>query len=203
MQSLSFKRTCVRHVRSQQQRLVVRCSHSRSSSSSSKPAAQQQQQQSRRQQLLQSSALLVLLQAGEAAANVAEDLERQLPGLPAGQQAVELPKAYSRTMHKLVDALRASIEAEADGAKEAEVRRKADPAKELVREFVGKWQDNPAVAGDPSHDEMRGVLSELGRFYQSAGPRSRLSAEVKGRVLQRLAAVEAALPEQEKSLLGF
>jgi hypothetical protein len=35
------------------------------------------------------------------------------------------------------------------------VRRKADPAKELVREFVGKWQDNAAVAGDASHDEMR------------------------------------------------
>jgi hypothetical protein len=36
-----------------------------------------------------------------------------------------------------------------------QVRRKADPAKDLVREFVGKWQDNPAVAGDASHDEMR------------------------------------------------
>jgi hypothetical protein len=48
-----------------------------------------------------------------------------------------------------------------------------------------------------------GALSELGRFYQANGPRSRLSEEVKGHVLCHLAAAEAALPPQEKSLLGF
>jgi hypothetical protein len=48
-----------------------------------------------------------------------------------------------------------------------------------------------------------GALSELGRFYQAAGPRSRLSEEVKGSVLAHLDAVEAALPAEEKSLLGF
>jgi hypothetical protein len=48
-----------------------------------------------------------------------------------------------------------------------------------------------------------GALSELGRFYQAAGPRSRLSEEVKGSVLAHLDAVEAALPPEEKSLLGF
>jgi len=36
-----------------------------------------------------------------------------------------------------------------------QVRRKADPAKELVKEFVGKWQDRPEVVGDVTHDEMK------------------------------------------------
>lgn len=40
------------------------------------------------------------------------------------------------------------------------MRRKADGAKELVREFVGKWQDNAAVVGDVTHSEMKGELEE-------------------------------------------
>ncbi len=47
------------------------------------------------------------------------------------------------------------------------------------------------------------ALSELGRFYQAKGPRARLNAATQQSVLQHLAAVEAALPEEEKSLLGF
>lgn len=46
-------------------------------------------------------------------------LEKQLPGLPA--PAPELPKPYQRTMHRLVNALRDTIETEAAGAKEFEV----------------------------------------------------------------------------------
>lgn len=46
-------------------------------------------------------------------------LEKQLPGLPA--PAPELPKTYQRTMHRLVNALRDTIETEAAGAKEFEV----------------------------------------------------------------------------------
>jgi hypothetical protein len=37
-----------------------------------------------------------------------------------------------------------------------QVRRKADGAKDLVKEFVGKWQDNGDVAGDLTHTEMKG-----------------------------------------------
>jgi hypothetical protein len=40
-----------------------------------------------------------------------------------------------------------------------QVRRKADPAKEQVREFVGRWRDNPAVTDNVSHDEITGVHS--------------------------------------------
>jgi len=42
-----------------------------------------------------------------------------------------------------------------------QVRRKADGAKDLVKEFVGKWQDNAAVVGDITHTEMKGKTQVL------------------------------------------
>lgn len=130
-----------------------------------------------------------------------------------------------------------------------------------MKEFVGKWQDNGAVAGDLTHTEMKGegivlgqgrvfghwrkiqpactaqqccwqqqrttcqpsrrqptlptalplacrhclteAISELGRFYQAKGPRARLDTPTRDSILAHLAAVEAGLPEEEKSLLGF
>ena len=36
------------------------------------------------------------------------------------------------------------------------MRRKADPAKENVREFMAKWKDNDKVSWHPSHDEFVG-----------------------------------------------
>ncbi|KAF8055488.1 tmcC [Scenedesmus sp. PABB004] len=166
------------------------------------PAAERGDRSSRRALLGGAAALGAALAARRAAAGVQEDLERVLPAAPTAP-AAPLPKAYQRTMRRLVTALRTSIEAEAGGAKEFEVRRKADGAKDLVKEFVGKWQDNGDVAFDASHDEMKGALSELGRFYQRAGPRSRLDEATKSSVLAHLAAVEAALPAEEKSLLGL
>lgn len=38
-----------------------------------------------------------------------------------------------------------------------QVRRKADPAKEAVREFVGRWRDDPAVVGSASHEAVKGA----------------------------------------------
>eukprot|EP00879_Flechtneria_rotunda_P005315 GHRR01005602.1.p1 GENE.GHRR01005602.1~~GHRR01005602.1.p1 ORF type:complete len:208 (+),score=88.86 GHRR01005602.1:136-759(+) len=166
---------------------------------------QQQQLQHSRRQLLQLPLVGVIFYAGRASAQSAvnEELERQMPGLPTAAPAQELPKAYIRTMHRLVKALNDSIEAEASGAKEMEVRRKADPAKEMVREFVSKWQDDAAVVGDVAHDEMQSALSQLGRFYQKNGSRSRLDDATRQSVLSHLAAVEASLPEEPKSLLGL
>jgi hypothetical protein len=46
--------------------------------------------------------------------------------------------------------------AAAAAAPGTQVRRKADGAKDLVKEFVGKWQDNEAVVGDVTHTEMKG-----------------------------------------------
>lgn len=49
------------------------------------------------------------------------------------------------------------------------MRRKADPAKDLAKQFIRKWQDNPQVAGDATHDEMR---SERRRRGSRAGFRA-------------------------------
>lgn len=49
------------------------------------------------------------------------------------------------------------------------------------------------------------ALSQLGAFYQKAGPRARLSDDVRELVLQRLAEAEAALPawQERGSILGL
>lgn len=140
--------------------------------------------------------------AGRAFADAAldEELAAQLPsGLP---QAPELPRAYTQTVKQLSKALKDAIEAESNGAKEFEVRRKADPAKDLAKQFMRKWQDNPVVAGQAHHDEMRSALQELGLFYQKNGPRIRLSPEAAAAILGHLDAAEAALPPEKKGLLG-
>ena len=37
-----------------------------------------------------------------------------------------------------------------------QVRRKADGAKNLVKEWLTDWRDSPLVAQDPSHSQIRG-----------------------------------------------
>ncbi|PNH09459.1 Kinesin-like protein KLP1 [Tetrabaena socialis] len=64
---------------------------------------------------------------------------------------------YRQLVKRLSDGLRESIEAEASGAAESEVRRKADPAKEAVREFVGRWRDNPRVTRDLTHVQIKAI----------------------------------------------
>ncbi|KAI8467526.1 MAG: photosystem II Pbs27 [Monoraphidium minutum] len=137
----------------------------------------------------------------EGAALLDDGLASQLPG--GAPPAPDLPRAYTQNVRQLVKALRDAIEAEVGGAKETEVRRKADPAKDLAKQFIGRWQDNPTVAGDPTHDEMRSALQELGSYYQRNGPRSRLTAAASAGILGRLDAVEAALPAEKKGLLGI
>lgn len=39
-----------------------------------------------------------------------------------------------------------------------QVRRKADGAKNLVKEWLLKWRDNPLVEADPSHTNIKGAL---------------------------------------------
>jgi hypothetical protein len=57
--------------------------------------------------------------------------------------------------------------------------------------------------GLPRPRRSAGALSELGTYYQKNGPRSRLSAEAAAGVLAHLDAVEAALPPEQKGLLGL
>eukprot|EP00877_Chromochloris_zofingiensis_P012960 jgi/Chrzof1/7918/Cz02g41080.t1_PSB27C[v5.2] len=162
------------------------------------------QHKNARRQVLLTGMLLSL--AGNATADVSDHLATQLPSTNSNRSSLELPKAYRNTASKLVSTLKATIQAEADGAEEREVRRTADPAKEQVREFVGKWRDDPAVRGDVSHSEIIAALEELGAFYRQQGPRARLSRAVRERILGHLSAVEAALPaepDRPKSLLGL
>jgi hypothetical protein len=63
-----------------------------------------------------------------------------------------------------------------------QVRRKADPAKEQVREFVGKWRDNPAVASDASHDEIKGACARSRRARQQRRRPRLLRRAATGRV---------------------
>lgn len=48
----------------------------------------------------------------------------------------------------------------------SQVRRAADPAKNLVREFLGRWKDSPAVAGEESYAQLTSAIQQLGTFYQ-------------------------------------
>ena len=90
--------------------------------------------------------------------------------------------------------------AEAGGAPEAEVRRKADPAKENVKEFVSKWRDDQRVSWHPSHQEVLDTVNELGAFYRKAGPRSKLSEEAKDSILAHLDRIEASLKTSSTSI---
>jgi len=118
-----------------------------------------------------------------------------LPSLlatPAG--AVELPANYVKFARKLLSALRDSIEADLSPANEAEVRRKADPAKMLVKEWVANWRDVRAVSGEVSFKQIKESLQILGDFYLKKGQRTRLPPELGSELLRRLDAASAALP---------
>jgi hypothetical protein len=66
-----------------------------------------------------------------------------------------------------------------------------------------RWQDNPEVAFDVTHDEMKGALQGLGSFYQKNGPRSRLTDAAAAEIRGHLDKVEAALPPEQKGILGL
>jgi len=118
-----------------------------------------------------------------------------------------LPKAYRENVHQIIKSVRESFDAESEGAKENEVRRKADPAKENVREFVAKWRDSDRVKWHDSHEEIVAAITELGKFYQTAGPRAKIPEDVKAKVRDHLhkaeAALEAAGGDGNKVLLGL
>eukprot|EP00798_Chlamydomonas_sp_ICE-L_P006893 gene6893-30870_t len=81
----------------------------------------------------------------------------------------------------------------ASGALEREVRRKADPAKESIRDFVAKWSGNPRVRNHPSHDEILAAITTLGAFYRKNGSRTRMDAETAAAISVHLDAAEASL----------
>lgn len=116
-----------------------------------------------------------------------------------------VPKGYIVTAQKLVDSLREAISTDLSDAEEREVRRAADPAKNLVREFLQRWKGNPLVTGEESYAQLTGAIQQLGAFYKASGQRTRLTPEVGQAILDSLDAAEAALPDRDdtRSLLPF
>ena len=81
------------------------------------------------------------------------------------------------------------------------MRRAADPAKSLVRQFLTRWKGNGLVEGEESYRQLSAAIQLLGTFYQQNGQRTRLTGEVGQAVLDRLDAAEAALPMREDKVL--
>ncbi len=143
-----------------------------------------------------------------AAATVLAAAAAPPPPAAAAAAAAEaaLPAAYLELARALAAALREAVEADLGGAPEREVRRRADPAKDLVKKFVGRWRGAPEVAGAASYAELTAAVQELGEYYRAAGARAALTGAAGGRVLARLAAAEAALgpaPPRRTGLLPF
>ena len=110
-----------------------------------------------------------------------------------------LPPGYTRATRRLIKALRESLEAELEGAGEFEIRKKADPVKDLVKVFL---QASDGV-DDVSKTSVLAALTDLSNYYKKAGPRAALTADVARTILDRLDAAENALPEEKgKSLFG-
>ena len=118
---------------------------------------------------------------------------------------IELPKDFVQLAYDLIDALRDAIEADLSGAPEREVRRKADPAKDLVKRFINSWSGSSAIADMTACSEIRAAVQELGEFYRINGQRAGMTKDFAERILGHLTEAEKALPEkpQKKSLLGL
>ncbi|KAE8817032.1 photosystem II D1 precursor processing protein PSB27-H2, chloroplastic [Hordeum vulgare] len=104
-----------------------------------------------------------------------------------------LPKAYLKAAREVVRTLRESLE-EGDAAGDsARFRRGADSAKTSIREFLGGWRGQPAVAKEESYVALEKAIKSLAEFYSKAGPFASLPGDVKSKILDDLNAAEAYL----------
>ncbi|KAL6894056.1 hypothetical protein ACP4OV_008154 [Aristida adscensionis] len=103
-----------------------------------------------------------------------------------------LPKAYLKAAREVVRTLRESLE-EDDGGDMAKFRRNADAAKESIREFLGGWRGQQAVAGEESYVALEKAIRSLAEFYSKAGPSASLAQDVKNRILDDLNTADAYL----------
>lgn len=130
-----------------------------------------------------------------------------LPQIAAAeeQNTSSLPKQYTDTVRSLIQALKDSIDADINGEPEREVRRKADPAKDLVRQFMTRWKDNNDVKDSESYIQIVDAIQQLGQFYISKGQRARLDTSVANSLLLKLDKADMTLPPapEKKSLLPF
>jgi len=117
--------------------------------------------------------------------------------LIAEYEESKLPKGYLELSSKLAEALREAIEMDMSDAKEIEVRRKADTAKGLVKDWLSDWRDNGLVSTSTSHRQIKSTILQLGQFYSKNGQRARLSSEVGRTLLDNLGAAIAVLPAKK------
>jgi hypothetical protein len=116
-----------------------------------------------------------------------------------------LPQSYQQNARDLIGTLRDSIYGDLDGLPEREVRRRADPAKDLVKQILTRWGNSKLINDDPSYTQLVAAIQELGEFYKANGQRARIDAAIAESILAKLDAAEAALPPapEKKSLLPF
>ncbi|EIE25666.1 hypothetical protein COCSUDRAFT_52532 [Coccomyxa subellipsoidea C-169] len=110
------------------------------------------------------------------------------------EPARTLPQGYEEFAGKLAAALREAIETDLSDAEERQVRKKADPAKNLVKGWLSEWKDAQGVQGEASYTQLSGTIKELGEFYRKKGQRARLPRSLGNELLAKLAAAENALP---------
>jgi len=103
-----------------------------------------------------------------------------------------LPKAYLKAAREVVRTLRESLE-EDDGGDMARFRRNADAAKESIREFLGGWRGQQAVAAEESYVALEKAIRSLAEFYSKAGPSAPLPQDVKNKILDHLSTADAYL----------
>uniref|UniRef100_A0ACD6A0K9 Uncharacterized protein n=1 Tax=Avena sativa TaxID=4498 RepID=A0ACD6A0K9_AVESA len=103
-----------------------------------------------------------------------------------------LPKAYLKAAREVVRTLRESLEEDAAGDS-AKFRRGADSAKVSIREFLGGWRGQQAVAKEESYVALEKAIRSLAEFYSKAGPFGSLPGDVKTKILDDLNTAEANL----------
>uniref|UniRef100_J3LST1 Photosystem II D1 processing protein PSB27-H2, chloroplastic n=1 Tax=Oryza brachyantha TaxID=4533 RepID=J3LST1_ORYBR len=103
-----------------------------------------------------------------------------------------LPKAYLKAAREVVRTLRESLE-EDDGGDVARFRRGADAAKESIREFIGGWRGQQAVAAEESYVALERAIRSLAEFYSKAGPFASLPKDVRDKILADLNTADAFL----------
>jgi len=103
-----------------------------------------------------------------------------------------LPKAYLKAAREVVRTLRESLE-EDDGGDMARFRRNADAARESIREFLGGWRGQQAVAAEESYVALEKAIRSLAEFYSKAGPSAPLPQDVRNKILDDLSTADAYL----------
>ncbi|CAD6214513.1 unnamed protein product [Miscanthus lutarioriparius] len=103
-----------------------------------------------------------------------------------------VPKAYLKAAREVVRMLRESLQ-EDDGGDMARFRRNADAAKESIREFLGGWRGQQAVAAEESYVGLEKAIRSLAEFYSKAGPSAPLPQDVKNKILDDLSTADAYL----------